>query len=254
MEKNSHILCNNLIIEQLDVIDSTNTYARKKAMDGAPEGYVVIANSQTAGRGRRGRSFYSPEGTGLYMSIVLRPGNCPAEQATRFTTMAAVAVCEAIEAVSGREAGIKWVNDIFMDGKKVCGILTEASLDMKNGLVDYAILGIGVNVMPPKGGFPAELTDIAHTVFDEFVPEKKEQLTAQILNLFMDYYKFFSQKTHVKMYRKRCFVVGENVDVVVGEERRKAFVLDVDDECHLIVRYEDGTEEILSSGEISIRL
>ena len=128
---------------------------------------MVIANEQTAGRGRLSRSFFSPKDTGIYMSLLLRPKNYSAKQAVRITTMAAVAMCEAIETVSDEKAEIKWVNDIFVRGEKVCGILTEGSFNLESGLLDYAVLGIGINIYQPKDGFPNELSSIAGAVFSE---------------------------------------------------------------------------------------
>lgn len=238
----------------LPVTTSTNAVLREKAMQGAQEGCILIANEQTLGRGRRGRSFASPAGTGIYMSILLRPSQMKAEQAVRITTMAAVAVCEAIEAVSGKTAQIKWVNDIFMQGKKVCGILTEASLDMESGLLDYAILGLGINVYVPQNGFEEELKDIVGTVFENPQNDAKNRLAAEVITRFMGYYDHMEQSDYAKRYRSRSLAVGREVNVLSGNHSRRALVLDVDDECRLLVRYEDGTQEPLSSGEISIKL
>ncbi|MDO4396216.1 MAG: biotin--[acetyl-CoA-carboxylase] ligase [Clostridia bacterium] len=132
----------------LSEVDSTNVVAREKATAGAPDGYTVVAGSQTKGRGRMGRAFYSPAGTGVYMSLVLRPKNFSPQNAVKLTTMAAVAVCRAIEKVSGEKAEIKWVNDVYVRGKKVCGILREASFNLEDGSLEYAVLGIGINVFP----------------------------------------------------------------------------------------------------------
>ena len=126
-------------------LDSTNSYLKEMAAKGAQEGTIIIANRQSAGRGRLGRSFFSPEEKGIYMSILLRP-DISLERAVLITSMAAVAVAEAIEQVSGIQTKIKWVNDIFLNKKKVCGILTEAGIDAETGTLEYAVLGIGVNV------------------------------------------------------------------------------------------------------------
>lgn len=252
-------------IEVFQSTDSTNNICRKKAATGEPDGYVAVAANQTAGRGRRGRKFYSPEATGLYLSILLRPSGYSAQEALRFTTMAAVAVCEAIEDISGSKAEIKWVNDIFMDGRKVCGILTEASFDLEGGSLDYAIVGIGINVFVPEKGFPEEIKDTAGAVFnlsDKSVlksPDIRSRLAASVLDHFMAYAYascIGSEKPdYISKYRERCFVLGQDIKVLMpGKEPRIAHALDVDNECGLLVRYEDGTEEILRSGEISIRI
>ena len=148
----------------LSEIDSTNRYLKELAATGAPEGTVVIANKQSAGRGRLGRSFFSPEEKGIYMSILLRP-EIELERAVLITSMAAVAVARAVERVSTIPAQIKWVNDIFINRKKVCGILTEAGINTEKGSLDYAVLGIGVNVGSME--FPAELKEIATSVSNE---------------------------------------------------------------------------------------
>lgn len=246
--------CKNLTISVLQSTTSTNALIREEAVKGEKEGRVIIANEQTLGRGRRGRSFYSPSGTGIYMSILLRPKEMRAEQATRITTIAAVAICEAIEEVAKEEALIKWVNDIFLHGKKVCGILTEASLDMESSLLEYAILGIGINVYEPREGFNEDLDKIAGSIFKEPRNDAKNELAAAFLKRFMNYYNNMQNTDYTEKYRERSFAIGKHVNVLSGNESRRAFVLGVDDECRLLVRYEDNTEETLSSGEISIRL
>ena len=231
-------------------LTSTNTTAREKAVAGESE-CVIIANSQTGGKGRNGHTFYSPSDTGLYMSILLRPLGYPAHQAVKLTTMAAVAVCEAIESISDVKAEIKWVNDIFVGGKKVCGILTEASIGVENGFLEYAVVGIGINLSPPNGGFPSDIKNIAGAIFDE--PQSvKNRLAAEVINRFLSYYK--QDKSYVDSYRRRSLVIGKEITVIKPDRQFKAVALDVDDDCHLIVRYGDGTTESLSSGEISVRL
>ena len=247
--------CENLDIHVFPVIDSTNTLVREKAAQGQPEGYVAIANEQTEGRGRRGRSFFSPSGTGLYLSILLRPDHYSPEQATRFTTMAAVAMCEAIEEISDECAQIKWVNDIFVRGRKVCGILTEAALDLESRLLDYAVLGTGINVYVPKEGFPKEIAGSAGAVLTEEKDDVKNRLAGAFLNHFMKYYRSREQSSYIEAYQKRSLAIGREVTVISPNcSTRTAFAYGVDEECRLLVRYEDGKTEALSSGEISIRL
>lgn len=254
IQKYLELICAELELQIFPNVTSTMALAREKAVEGVQEGYVVLANEQSAGRGRRGRSFASPRGTGVYMSLLLRPTHYAAAQAVRITTIAAVAMCEAIEAVSEETAQIKWVNDIFVRGKKVCGILTEAALGMESGMLEYAILGVGINVYQPVGGFPKELEQIVGTVFDTAQNDMKNHLAAEFLNHFMAYYTSLEHADYAEEYRKRSLAIGRQVSVLSGAESRKAMVLGVDDECQLLVRYEDGTQEALSSGEISIRL
>lgn len=235
-------------------VSSTNTVLKEMAVDGAPEGTVLIASEQTAGRGRMNRSFYSPENTGLYLSILLRP-KMKAEESLFMTAAAAVAVARTIEEVSGKSAGIKWVNDVFVGNRKVCGILTEASFDMESGRLEYAIPGIGVNVSTPEGGFPDEIKDVATAVFDGIRPPKdaKNRIAAGIIKYFMEYYKNLSEHTFFDEYVRRSIIVGKDVKVIGHGEPRVAKALAVDYNCNLRVRYEDGSEDVLSSGEVSIK-
>ncbi len=247
-------LCRSMELNVVPTLNSTNTMVREMAASGAAEGYTVIANNQTNGKGRSGRGFYSPPDTGIYMSLLLRPPYCSSKQAVKLTTMAAVAACEAIEAVSGEKAQIKWVNDIYVAGKKVSGILTEASFGLEDGFMEYAVLGIGINVSPPKGGFPRELENIAGAVFHEAQSDGKNHLVAEFLNHFMTYYTLLGDTSYVHNYRNRSLVIGKEIQVLFSEQQRGALALDVDEECRLIVRYEDGRVESLSSGEIRVKL
>ena len=230
-----------------DAVDSTNIVLRNLANGGAPEGTVVVAASQTGGRGRKGRSFYSPQGTGVYVSLLLKPKIAP-DDATLITTTAAVAVCGAAEALSGKPASIKWVNDVFMDGKKVCGILTEGSFDMESGQFEYAILGAGVNVYEPVGGFPPEIRDIAGSVLPCPLPDGKNRMAAEYLNRFVSLYQTLGGAETIAEYRRRSFVLGQMVTVLSRESALPARALDVDEKCRLVVEYDDGRRETLSSG------
>ncbi|MDO4553278.1 MAG: biotin--[acetyl-CoA-carboxylase] ligase [Bacillota bacterium] len=242
-------------IRAVPVTGSTNDDLKALAAAGAPEGTVLAAEAQTGGKGRLGRSFFAPAGSGVYFSLLLRP-RCRAEEAIFITTAAAVAVCEAVEALAGGRAEIKWVNDIWREGRKVCGILTEAAADLESGALEYAVLGIGVNLREPERGFPRELRDVAGALFKNEEPprEARSRLTAEILKRFWAYYLELEKKTFLEPYRKRSLLPGREVLVLRGEESRKALALEVDERCRLLVRYEDGTEEALSSGEVSIRL
>lgn len=239
-------------ITVLKSVDSTNKYLKAKAVEGAKEGTVIIADTQTGGRGRFTRKFHSPSGCGIYMSILLKP-QMPAGNAVLITSAAAVAVAEAIETLCGKDAKIKWVNDVYMNSKKVCGILTEGAIK-PDGDFDWAVLGIGINAFEPENGFDAEIKNIAGAVFDEYRENLRNRIIAEVINRFYRYYNELEKKTFLDEYRKRSFVLGEIVDVVKNEENRKAKALDIDDDCRLLVEYEDKSKEFLSSGEISIRL
>lgn len=244
--------CQWLTVKVHKIINSTNIKLRELASEGASEGTVVISGEQTKGRGRLGRSFFSPSDTGVYMSLLLRPV-MTADSAVKITTAAAVSVAEAIEELSGKSADIKWVNDIYMNGKKVCGILTEAAFSLENGGLEYAVLGIGVNAYAPENGFPDDIKDIAGSVFDERKDDMRNKLAAEILSRFLKYYSEISQSTYLDGYRKRLMWKGEKINVISGNTNIPAVLSDVDKDCRLLVEYENGEKAVLSSGEISIR-
>ncbi len=234
-------------------VTSTNTLLREQAENGAAEGTVMIAEAQTAGRGRQGHSFWSPDGTGLYMSVLLRPEQPMAEVVSLLTPMAAVAVARAIEQVSDRTANVQWVNDIYCDGRKVCGILTEGRPDTATGKLCYAIVGVGINVLPPEGGFPEDIRARAGAVLTQPKKEARERLAAAFLNEFMALYARLSERTFFAEYRERCLRLGREVTVLRRGESLPAEVLDVTEAFALRVRFADGSEEELTSGEVSIR-
>ena len=240
-----------IIIEVLEKTTSTNTIIRQRANE-SPEGLVVVAEEQSEGRGRLGRSFFSPGGTGLYISLLLRPEIEPSE-AVMITTAAAVAVCEALEKAGADTPQIKWVNDVFVKGKKVCGILTEASFNPESRKLKYAVLGVGINMYEPEGGFPDEIKNIAGSVFSETRENLRDMVTAYFLNSFMEYYYKLSQKEFLKKYTERCFVLGKEINVICGDCVRGAKALSLDESLGLNVEYDNGETAVLSSGEISIR-
>jgi len=239
-------------VHTFSTIDSTNTYAKQLAENGAPEGTLVLAEHQTAGRGRMGRSFFSPAGTGLYMSLILRPVFSPSEVLS-VTACAAVAVCEAVEALSGRKAGIKWVNDVYLDNRKVCGILTEAAFVPGSNSVRYAVLGIGVNTTPPEGDFPPELAGIAAAVFNRNDADMRLRLAAAVLDRFLTYYPSLTEKNFYSGYRDRLFLRGQPVEILWGSDTGEGICLDVDRDFRLVVRMPDGSQRSLSSGEVRVR-
>ena len=233
---------------------STNTALRAMAEAGAPEGTVYIAQGQTGGRGRMGRSFFSPAGTGLYLSLLLRPTAWEPTRAAQLTAAAAAAMCEAIRQVTGKEPGIKWVNDLLLDGKKICGILSEASFSMESGVLEYAVLGLGVNVYLPEGGFPGQLREIAGAVLDTPGEDVRNRIAGEFLNRFLDGYEHPEDRHFLDVYRRRSIAVGREVTVLSGGWERRAFAFGLDDDCRLLVRYPDGTEQTLSYGEIRIAI
>ena len=233
--------------------ESTNKYAKELAKNGADEFTVVIADSQSGGYGRMGRNFYSPNSSGLYMSIILRP-DIPPEKCLYITTAAAVAVSHAIENIAKVKTAIKWVNDIFIGDKKVCGILTEAGFSGNNTL-DYAILGIGLNIYTPKDGFPAEINDIAGCIFDSPKDtDVRDGLAESIVSYFKGFYGDLLSKPHLSSYREKNVVTSKKITVIHGTKSYEAQALDIDDEFRLIVKDNHNNITALDSGEISIRI
>ena len=238
-----------------DTIDSTNTRAKLLAREGAPHGTVLIAGNQTGGRGRMGRSFSSPAGMGVYLSVILRP-NCPPDRLMHLTCAAAVAACRAVEATTALSPVIKWTNDLVCDRKKLGGILTELTLDNRTGLVDSAIIGIGINCLQKPSDFPPELRETATSIC---------QLTGTLCNsarliagLVEALYQMDSQLLTEKAqlmdaYRRRCMTLGQQISIVRGDEIRHATACDLDEDGGLVVCYTNGRTETVNSGEVGIR-
>ncbi len=229
-------------IVELNEVISTNDELKKLAAAGEPEGCVMIAKRQTAGKGRGGRSFYSPEG-GIYMSILLRP-KTKGFETTAVTAAAAVAVAKSI----GKHAGIKWVNDILIDEKKVCGILTEAVFDA-SAKPAYVIVGIGINCDEPEVGFPEEIKNIAGAVFKPGEGDC-EKLRQAVLDHFFDLYT--SGKTRIaREYRERCVTLGKRIEFQRGEDLLTGTAVAIGDDFKLLLRTDAGKVIWLCSGEIN---
>ena len=234
-------------------VSSTNALLKEAGAKGAPHGTVLIAESQTAGRGRLGRTFFSPAGSGLYISVLLRPP-FSLETSVRLTAAAAVAAAEAVEEATGTAPGIKWVNDLYLHGRKVAGILAESALS-EGGKVDFAVLGVGFNLCPPAGGFPAELQSIAGAILPRFEEGIRPRLAAAFLTRFFALFDRLAEEPSpfLDAYRSRCFFLGDPVEIQRGEEVRTAVAESVDGDFSLTVRYPDGAKESLSFGEIRLR-
>ncbi len=244
----SELLC-------LDTIDSTNTECKRRAMSGAPEGLVVIADEQTGGRGRLGRSFQSPRGKGLYLTALLRP-DLPPQDVTDFTAWAAVAVCDGIEACCGVRPQIKWTNDIVLHGKKLVGILTELGLESETNSLQYLVTGIGVNVNQAREDFDPELRDIATSLSQELGrPVRRAELAAAVVKALDRAYRGFpgNRQEYLDKYRADCMTPGNQVQLITPVSRQEARALEVDDQFRLVVELPDGTRKALSAGEVSVR-
>ena len=233
-------------------LDSTNNRAKQLAAQGAPHGTLVAADSQTAGRGRFSRQFYSPLHSGIYMSLILRPA-LPAERAVMITSLAAVAAARAIESLADVEVGIKWVNDLYINRRKCCGILCEASMDFESGGLEYVVVGIGVNVA--RMAFPEDLKDIATSVGNECgLPVSRNRLIAEIANQIAALYPDLAEGGFMAESRQRSIVIGKEITVLGSGNPYTATATDIDGQGRLIVRRPDGRTEALNSGEISIKL
>ena len=232
----------------LGSVDSTNNYAKALAREGCPHGTVIIAEEQTAGRGRQGRSFTSPRGLGLYATFVLRPG-LPPEQLVHVTAMAAVAACRAVERTGGPPPRIKWVNDLILGRKKLGGVLTEYS----SGAL---ILGVGLNVLHRAGDFPPDLAPTATSLLLEGGAPISRTALARCLTeeIFLLSQRILSQKEdYLRQYEALCLTVGQDVLLRRGEEAIPAYCTGLDGDGALLVRYADGSEEVVSSGDVSVR-
>lgn len=233
------------------LLDSTNNRAKALAAAGAAHGTVVIADSQSGGRGRLGRSFFSPEHSGVYLTVILRP-ECAPDRAGLLTSLAAVAAARAVEKVSGADVKIKWVNDLYLNGKKICGILTEAGLGLEAGRLEYAVVGVGINVN--RMSFPPELREIATSVGNEtgFSPDRN-RLIAEILNELEALYGDLEAGAFLEESRRRSNVIGRTVTVLEGGKQYPAKALDIDGQGRLVIETEEG-KACLNYGEVSLKI
>ena len=271
-------------IECFKEIDSTNTYAKRilaecgnlrdssGALTEAGQKYhkaIFIAEKQTAGRGRLGRTFVSPEKTGIYISVIYAPKGGITNPA-RLTACAAVAICRAIKNVicklpegTSIEPKIKWINDIFVDGKKVCGVLAEGVANFESGMIEAAVVGMGINIKKNTTAFEGQLADVVGTLEDATSAkisrlEIATEIAGQVLKIFEeDASSEAAHKAIIKEYKEASFLIGRELTVypLIGDEKSsyKATATDIDDNAGLIVTLEDGSKRTLSSGEVSLK-
>ena len=235
----------------LDTADSTNNVSKQLGSRGCPENTLVIAKKQTQGRGRMGRSFISNEENGIYMSLLLRPELSPS-RCIDITVIGAVSVSNAIEEICNVKTGIKWVNDIYIENKKVCGILTEAA-SLSCEQLDYAVIGIGINVTEPKGGFSDEIKDIATSLYEKNAPVgTKNRLIASIINNFLTYYRNIENRSYIKAYREKSNLIGKMVDIYRGDEIISGICVDINENAELVIE-RDGKVLTFNSGDARAR-
>ncbi len=234
-------------------IDSTNTALKLLAKEGSSEGTIIATEMQTAGKGRLGKSFFSPKGCGVYFSILLRP-EISTSDSVFITVAASVAIRRALIALLGVKTQIKWVNDIYFDGKKLCGILTESVLSGSS--LDCAVLGIGINIKLPEGGYPEEFAYKTTNIFEIVAntpDDFKNKLVAEIVNQFDKIYKELECKSFIEEYKEASCILGKKIKILSGSHEGKfATAKDIDKNASLAVILDNGKEITLSSGDVSI--
>lgn len=246
---------NNIIGKQIiyfDSIDSTNNYAKKKAGQ-LRDGTVVLAEEQISGRGRRGKEWISPKGTGIWMSLILKP-DIPPREGIKMTQIAAVAVCESIRKLTGLDALIKWPNDIVLNGKKICGILTEMAGELNE--ISYVVIGIGINANIEH--FPEGIGSKATSLFIEGGKKvDRKKLLVDILGnfeiIYNNYILHLNLNDILPMIKTYSAVLGKNIRIIQDKSEKMGRAVDINDDGLLLVEMEDGNRELISSGEISIR-
>ncbi len=239
-------------LQVLKETPSTNGVAKAWAIEGAPHGSMVVAEKQTAGRGRLGRGFESPPG-GIYMSIILRP-QAGWSESVLITAAAAVAVCRQVEKLCNIQLGIKWVNDLFFGSKKCCGILTEAGTNFENGAIDYIVVGIGLNYTTPADFFTKEGDGVAASLYPSGnAPVGRTELIGNIYKELISLFEVLGKKDFLQEYSRRSIVLGKEVTVMANPPYT-AKALAINEEANLLVETTQGEQKWLSSGEISIRL
>lgn len=238
----------------LSEVDSTNNRLKAMAAAGAGHGTVLVADRQTGGRGRMGRTFLSPAGVGIYLSILLRP-QCAPKDLMHLTCAAATAMCRAVESAAGFRPGIKWTNDLVWGTRKLAGILTELGLNPQGG-VDWAVVGIGVNCCQAESDFDPEIRDKACSLAMAAGREiRRCRVAAAMMDALyqMDASLLTGKAEMLRFYRENCVTLGKDISLVCGEEVRHGQALDVNGEGALVVRFPDSHVEAVSAGEVSIR-
>ena len=235
-------------------LDSTNLYLKRAAAEGAPDGLAVLADAQTAGRGRRGRSFQSAGGKGLYLSVLLRPP-LTQEALLPLTGLCAVSVCDAVEEVTGTRPQIKWTNDLVLRGRKLGGILTE--LVTVGARLDAVVIGIGLNVSQQADDFSGEVAGLATSLSLALGREfSRDALAAALLHALDRLYAALlagDTAAYLAAYRRDCVTLGREVQLLWQDVREKVTALDVDEQFGLVVRRGDGRTDVIRTGEVSVR-
>ncbi len=230
-------------------LDSTNSEAKRLALGGAQHGTIIVAEEQTAGRGRVGKTFFSPPKTGIYMSFILRP-QVDINDSQLVTVYAAVSVCKVVERLTGLCPQIKWVNDIYLNGKKICGILTEAISDFESGSIESIIVGVGINFSTKQDDFPLELRNIAGSLFATGISRNK--FAAALIDEIMAHGDFLFQSNLVELYKERSLMLGREIICQKNGLTVCGTVLDINEKGNLVVKTKPGQIDVLHSGEVKI--
>ncbi len=231
------------------IIDSTNTQAKKLLTDGAKHGTIITAEEQSAGRGRFDRKFFSPAKTGIYMTVIIKPQKNVSD-VQLITVATAVAVLRAVKKLTGIELDIKWVNDIFLNNKKICGILTEAIVDFESGMAESLIVGIGINISTTYDNFPNDIKKVATSLFPKNI--SRNHLIAEIVNNLITLCDNLTDKNLIKEYKEHSIVLGKQITYLNNNSKQTGKAIDINDNGNLIVKLSDGKIAVLESGEVSI--
>lgn len=250
----SRYLDGNYTIKVFQEISSTNDVLKKMAVtEHADQGTTIVSDYQLGGKGRLGRSFFSPKGTGLYLSMLLRPDGSVIDN-LMLTAQAAVAVYRAIKDVTGIELSIKWVNDLYFNGRKICGILSEGQASMESGKMEYIVVGIGVNIYEPEEGFPSDIVNKAGSILGKRSEGRKIDRNELAAHIIMEFYKLAERKTLAPEYIEKNIVPGHDILVIDGTKVRNAHATGICDDGTLEIIEADGSKNILVFGEVSVRL
>lgn len=241
---------NDIIIK--DSVLSTNLDGKNRLLNNPKHGTVIIANEQTAGRGRKGRSFFSPKNTGIYMSIILNPESLLLESSLKITIATAVAISNAIDELCNKNTQIKWVNDIFLNNKKICGVLTEAITDFETGSIENIVVGIGINFNTLN--FPEDLSHTAGSIFSEDItPINRNQLISKIINNLMKITENLDDSEIIETYKNKSFLIGKDIIYYEKNSALQGTVIDTDHNGHLIIQDSNKIRKILKSGEVNLK-
>lgn len=239
-------------IYYFEQINSTNKKAKELASHGANHGTLIVANEQTAGSGRYGRVFESPKDSGIYMSMILKPDEMFLKDPTLITAYAAVIVSNVIESMTGKKVGIKWVNDLFLDGKKVCGILTEAVTNFESGQIEWIVVGIGINLTTSSHDFSEEVRKKAGALLEEEVSISRNDLVARIFKDFMSPNEQMSVENVMKEYKEKSIILNKRVLIQQGKEELLCLIKDIDNQGQLVIQKDSGEISTFNSGEIRV--